>query len=150
MKKRHRKELQFALDDYSTLLSAFSPGQDSYSVVELAKIRIADILLRSRRLPTSFEAQHTIQPAESSARKTRYARYLESAHWKALRKVALIRDQYLCQHCGTPEALRVHHKLYRKNYTDSLPEDLLTLCENCHVKEHARLKELKRISKSNQ
>lgn len=48
----------------------------------------------------------------------------------------LHRDHYTCQHCGKQEIkLRVHHLESRQTGSDS-PDNLLTLCEDCHEKLH--------------
>ena len=52
----------------------------------------------------------------------------------ALRKVILERDGYLCQICGNGLRLHVHHRDLTK--TNHAVENLITLCQSCHVKVH--------------
>ncbi len=73
-------------------------------------------------------------------RKLEYQDYLLSEHWHELRLVVLKRDGFKCVRCPSVKLLQVHHKLYRAKFEDSLPEDLITLCEPCHKAEHGLIK----------
>lgn len=66
----------------------------------------------------------------------RYDDYLQSNHWKSLRKKALSRDGHRCAACYSSENLHVHHLRYRHLY-DVTKGDLVTLCANCHNKAHS-------------
>ncbi len=67
--------------------------------------------------------------------------FYKSKEWKAVRSYVLKRDLYLCKCCGEP-AEEVHHIIHLTpdNITDisvSLnPKNLVSLCKNCHFKEH--------------
>jgi hypothetical protein len=63
--------------------------------------------------------------------------YLQSEHWKNLRKEKLEKNP-VCEDCGTPFSLDVHHKQYRDLF-DVRITDLETLCRICHNKEHRKL-----------
>lgn len=55
--------------------------------------------------------------------------------WQKVRLEVMNRDKFTCQCCGTSEIeLQVHHLCYEKGKRiwDSRPEDLLTLCRDCH------------------
>jgi hypothetical protein len=62
------------------------------------------------------------------------------------RKLALNRDNYTCQHCGTDKhdpssRLTIHH-LKSRRYFPELAKDvdnLITLCYDCHKAEEKRL-----------
>lgn len=69
-------------------------------------------------------------------RQLQYQLYLESDHWKELRKIVLDRDGNKCTRCDSKFWLQAHHKIYRKRFEDSVPGDLVTLCRSCHEKEH--------------
>jgi 5-methylcytosine-specific restriction endonuclease McrA len=57
----------------------------------------------------------------------------ELSDWRNVRDEALARDGYRCIECRGRENLDVHHiKSRRKGGTDAL-ENLVTLCEKCHV-----------------
>lgn len=62
--------------------------------------------------------------------------YLESRHWKEIRKKVLERDNYLCI-CGE-RATYAHHKTYENLWQEKL-SDLVALCKNCHDGFHGRL-----------
>lgn len=55
------------------------------------------------------------------------------AEWQGLRRQVLQRDGYVCQHCGGTDYLEAHHiKARHQGGTDN-PENLITLCEACHI-----------------
>jgi hypothetical protein len=71
----------------------------------------------------------------------KYGQLLTTYEWSIKRHEILNRDKHQCQECkhtSSSSELRVHHK----KYTDgSLPWEynndmLITLCEECHAKEH--------------
>lgn len=66
-----------------------------------------------------------------------YGLYLQTEHWRNLRKSVLERDGRTCRHCGSGKHLRVHHITYARRGFEKL-EDLITLCEDCHDKIHRR------------
>ena len=58
----------------------------------------------------------------------------------------LDRDDYTCQHCKTKKGkLHVHHIVWRSNSGTNSPENLATLCEQCHDDLHKGKFELKGI-----
>lgn len=69
--------------------------------------------------------------------------FYRSKEWKACREYILKRDNYLCTICGMP-AQEVHHIIHlnHENINDvnvSLnPDNLTSLCRDCHFKEHVR------------
>lgn len=81
-------------------------------------------------------------------RQKEYLAYLESPHWKALRGEALKRDGNKCTRCGSGIILQVHHMIYRTRFEDSLVEDLITLCKECHQAEHGKNPKVKRVKKA--
>lgn len=81
-------------------------------------------------------------------RQKEYLVYLESPHWKALRGEALKRDGDKCTRCGSKRILQVHHMIYRTRFEDSLLEDLITLCKECHQAEHGKKPKVKRIKRA--
>lgn len=54
------------------------------------------------------------------------------------RNKVLNRDNYTCQHCGSTEKLAVHHISYWSNDPVNRIniDNGITLCQNCHAKEH--------------
>ena len=67
--------------------------------------------------------------------------YLRSPEWKAKREQIKIRDEGKCVECGNTFNLQVHHKSYvavspALPYGRENPNDLVTLCDLCHVRKH--------------
>ena len=55
-----------------------------------------------------------------------------------IREYVLFRDKHICQHCkgkSKDKILNVHHIESRKTGGDA-PNNLITLCETCHIKHH--------------
>ena len=49
----------------------------------------------------------------------------------------LNRDKYTCQYCKTKQGtLEVHHIIFRSNGGSDEPDNLITLCRNCHKELH--------------
>ena len=67
--------------------------------------------------------------------------FYNSKEWQAVRSATLMRDRYLCQHCGKPAA-EVHHKVHLTpdNVNDPTVtlnmSNLVSLCRDCHFAEH--------------
>jgi len=56
----------------------------------------------------------------------------------------LHRDKYKCQNCGaTKTELHVHHIIFKSNGGTDFPDNLITLCEQCHRDIHRGVFELK-------
>lgn len=54
-----------------------------------------------------------------------------------VRLIVLRRDRYTCQRCrATRTNLRVHHIVSKKNGGSDDPDNLITLCHQCHCKMH--------------
>lgn len=64
-----------------------------------------------------------------------YREYLQTDHWKEMRRVALRRARYRCQLCHANTPLNVHHRTYERRGCEE-PSDLIALCEPCHRKFH--------------
>lgn len=67
-----------------------------------------------------------------------YLNYLNSSEWKAIKKMVLKRDEYLCQECKENQASEVHHLTYKNIYNEKL-EELISVCSDCHKKIHNEL-----------
>ena len=53
--------------------------------------------------------------------------------WQRLRLLIMDRDEWACVACGAKDrTLHVHHIKYTGRLWDAPPEDLQTLCEQCH------------------
>lgn len=57
----------------------------------------------------------------------------QDPRWQKLRLETMQRDGWKCVACRrTDRPLHVHHKRYRGRVWESPPQDLQTLCEDCH------------------
>jgi 5-methylcytosine-specific restriction endonuclease McrA len=64
-----------------------------------------------------------------------YQFYLQSDHWKEVRRDALMRADHRCQLCNSETDLEVHHRTYaRLGWEDE--GDLIALCRDCHRRHH--------------
>lgn len=58
----------------------------------------------------------------------------------------LCRDKHTCQLCGRGEReLHVHHVIWRQNGGGDVPENMITLCSQCHSKVHKNPKVDKKV-----
>lgn len=71
------------------------------------------------------------------AKRKAYKKYLKSAAWAAIKKQIHERDKYTCQKCLKSPSEHIHHLTY-KNLGNEKPEDLLAVCEACHVEIHKK------------
>jgi hypothetical protein len=60
-----------------------------------------------------------------------YQQYLQTDHWKEVRRMALEWAGYKCQVCNSPHELDVHHRTYERKGRERL-QDLTVLCRSCH------------------
>jgi 5-methylcytosine-specific restriction endonuclease McrA len=65
-----------------------------------------------------------------------YDEYLHSRAWQYKRQEALKRDEFDCQHCGSP-ATEIHHITYT-DLGNELTYQLLSLCASCHTRLHKK------------
>lgn len=73
-----------------------------------------------------------------------YQEKLKNPKWQKKRLQILERDNFKCQSCGSDKnTLHVHHRFYKKGLNPwEYPDiSLLTLCEDCHKEEEAKLQE---------
>jgi hypothetical protein len=66
--------------------------------------------------------------------KDEYEEYRQSRHWIELSRAVRQADK-VCQRCGFPYELNVHHKTYERLGHEDL-KDLILLCRSCHAREH--------------
>jgi 5-methylcytosine-specific restriction endonuclease McrA len=67
-----------------------------------------------------------------------YKNQLLTKNWKQKRLIILKRDNFKCKKCNSTNNLHVHHLVYEKNLKawEAKNENLITLCNICHAKEH--------------
>lgn len=66
-----------------------------------------------------------------------YNKYLLSPEWRLFRQKAFKHYGKICIKCGSKKYLQVHHLHYKNLFHEKL-EDVLILCEPCHMKVHNR------------
>ena len=76
------------------------------------------------------------KPSKKELQKTWYKNYLKSDTWRTIRNTRLKFDNYKCVKCGL-RADEVHHLTYINVENENL-EDLMSLCIDCHKKEHEK------------
>ena len=64
-----------------------------------------------------------------------YHTYLLSDKWKAVRIKKLNKCNNRCEGCQSKEKLHIHHLTYRRIFDEHL-DDLMVLCDECHIKAH--------------
>lgn len=68
-----------------------------------------------------------------------YAEYLRHPKFRAVRKIAMDRADWMCQRCHNARASEVHHLRYPKWGTFDVPENLLPVCHACHCAIHGKV-----------
>lgn len=69
--------------------------------------------------------------------KEKYKAFLKTDYWKAVRVKVFLRDNKTCQKCGSKKKLEAHHLTYKHHGNEMKHlDDLITLCRDCHEKEH--------------
>ena len=68
---------------------------------------------------------------------SRYSGYIQSSHWKDIRRQRLAMDGFQCSMCGTAKNLEVHHLTYERLGHEDL-DDLVSLCKRCHAIVHEK------------
>lgn len=63
--------------------------------------------------------------------------YCQTEVWRELRYKRLQLDHYRCAQCGTAINVQVHHIRYPDVWgMESVEDDLITLCAECHAETH--------------
>jgi len=84
-------------------------------------------------LPMTQVAEETHEPLQPTA----WQGGSRHAEWQELRRQILQRDGYTCQHCGSTNQLEVHHIQARHKGGTDTPDNLITLCADCHIQDDA-------------
>jgi len=74
----------------------------------------------------------------------RYGKDKDNLSWCVQRKLAWERDNYECQHCHEKKSRKpdVHHIEPWMNSNSHALENLICLCQSCHLKEEAKVHEV--------
>lgn len=65
-------------------------------------------------------------------------RRMPRPEWEWTRAQILSRDGRRCRQCGKAGRLEVHHVKHLQDGGTNSPENLTTLCRDCHIRAHAR------------
>lgn len=69
-----------------------------------------------------------------------YYAYLQTEHWKLVRKTKIQSVDGKCQLCGSKDRLEVHHNSYEHlGKEEQYMNDLIVLCHDCHSKFHDKI-----------
>lgn len=71
----------------------------------------------------------------ATLKKMPYRSYLETPHWKSVRRRTLARNGGVCNVCGSSEDLNIHHLTYKRIGREK-DSDLQVLCRGFHCNEH--------------
>ena len=82
-----------------------------------------------------IKAKELVQPEPKESKTLTYKEYLQTNHWKQIRKKALKFAKYRCQLCNSNNQLHTHHRSY-VNLGCEKPKDVIVLCSECHGKFH--------------
>jgi hypothetical protein len=88
------------------------------------------------RYPDDYEAQAAFEARGEALKTMPYGEYLRTSEWSERRRGALRRADYSCEACGGHgSGLHVHHRTYDRRGEEK-PDDLIVLCEDCHLAVH--------------
>jgi hypothetical protein len=108
-----------------------------------SKIEGGDIFTLSKKYGKGMVTQVVKKIADSSNSKretdnhVEYLKFLKTPYWNEVKTIVLDRDGHKCTKCNSTKFLHVHHTTYRHHFNEKDHiEDLITLCDMCHKKEH--------------
>jgi len=110
---------------------------DKYTLKDLRNLLTKYYKKPKKEYKPKVKKEKVAKPKLSDKQKE-YKQYLKSPQWKKKRLEIIMRDNFTCRKCGigvTPSMAEVHHLTYQRIFKE-LPSDLITLCRNCHMKEH--------------
>jgi hypothetical protein len=85
-----------------------------------------------------FEVLKALRREKGRKQRKKYynEEYLQSEEWERKRQMVFKRDNWTCVYCGH-RATQVHHKRYaRRNIGKEPIEWLVSVCKQCHEKQH--------------
>jgi hypothetical protein len=131
--------LHHALDPDWELMDAHDEAAD----LLIARLNRNDLTFRLSGLPAlpfnEFDDDDELDRAwkarEEALRTMPYPDYLLTPEWAERRRGALRRADHACRTCGAGGRLHVHHRTYERRGEEP-PDDLLVLCEDCHLAVH--------------
>ena len=137
---RRNRKTRYRKSRFDNRIASKKEGWLAPSVRQKIQTHLSVIALVHKILPITkivvetaqFDIQKIKNPEISSIE---YQQGEQLGFWN-VREYVLFRDNHTCQHCkGKNKILNVHHIESRKVGGDS-PNNLITLCEDCHKKYH--------------
>ena len=129
-----------------------NPGQyripESELLLKLSEYKIGEPEFKEEHQPSEMltPRSDSDEIAQIEELTGNYRKYIDSEHWNAIRTQALKRDGFRCQICGTGIEPRVHHVSYEHLGTEQELDDVVTLCDECHSKVHAKDNQNRRLA----
>lgn len=129
---------QFLFDNLDPLLREYVEREAevvrdrsiSYSVVEIAKLDVADWLLRFLGVTPDFQPRRELTEPEPFYSKIPIPRWLRWEVW--------VRDNFTCKTCGARRDLAIDHILAESRGGKAEMDNLQTLCRRCNSIKGAR------------
>lgn len=94
------------------------------------RFRRRKVAKRKRLSPLRMISKHLKKHKQQDQEWTE--RYGGTKNWQLLREAILKRDGYKCVICKTDKQLRVHHLIPLSKGGKNEPQNLITVCSNCH------------------
>ena len=150
-KTRYRKP-RFLNRKNSIKIGRFSPTMISKLNSHTKEINfIYSILpIKTLVLETGTFDTHLMKDTRLADNKVKHWGYQKGPNYGfgSTKAQVLHRDGYKCQNCGKVKCkLEVHHIIFRSNGGSDEPENLITLCNDCHYKVHNRGLVLRKVGK---
>ena len=137
---RRFRKTRYRKPRFDNRIASKKEGWLAPSIIQKIQTHLSVIALIHRILPIFRiiveTAQFDIQKIKNpEIQGIEYQQGEQFGFWN-VREYVLFRDNHVCQHCkGKNKILNVHHIESRKVGGDS-PNNLITLCEDCHKKYH--------------
>ena len=132
-----------SITEYKKLLKQKETGNHYFSCAECKRetSRLRESAAKERKRAQLLQEEQIL-----ILKSMPYSQYLETNHWKGVRRRALKLSGYRCGVCNSnKDILNVHHKTYERRGQEldgyNIKNDLIVLCEFCHGKFHDKLKE---------
>jgi 5-methylcytosine-specific restriction endonuclease McrA len=76
-----------------------------------------------------------------------YDDYLKSPEWAHIRQMVIDRAKGRCQVCNSDVKLQVHHRVYDSPWGQESTDDLVCLCQSCHMTFHKNESKIRKVNK---
>lgn len=108
-----------------------SPTDDEVAALLAIEKALGGIVIEAE---TFFPVINTVTVAY--LRSLPYDVYLQTRHWRGVRRLLLQWRGRVCEECGaTDREVHIHHLTY-ENLGDEQPGDVQVLCADCHARIH--------------